>query len=80
MQKDFSQKSMVSRENALEKWPKKSKKSILLHNKLKSQKIVESKDTPGYVTISDFNLLWSKMDFFDFLGHFSKGRFQKKNR
>ena len=43
VQKDFSQKSMVSRENALEKWPKKSKKSILLHNKFKSQTVVESR-------------------------------------
>ena len=23
-------------------------------------------------TVRDLNLLWSKMDFFDFLGHFSK--------
>ena len=43
MQKDFSQKSMVSRENDFEKRPKKSKKSILLHNKSKFEKVVESR-------------------------------------
>ena len=43
VQKDFSQKSMVSRENALKNGPKSQKKSILLHNKLKSQKVVESR-------------------------------------
>ena len=42
MQKDFSQKSMVSRENDFEKRPKKPKKSILLHNKSKLEKVVES--------------------------------------
>ena len=40
MQKDFSQKSMVSRENDFEKKPK---KSILLHNKSKFEKVVESR-------------------------------------
>ena len=43
MQKDFSQKSMVSRENDFEKRPKKPKKSILLHNKSKLEKVVESR-------------------------------------
>ena len=42
VQKDFSQKSMVSRENDFEKRPKKPKKSILLHNKSKLEKVVES--------------------------------------
>ena len=77
MQKDFSQKSMVSRENAFKKRPL---KVHYLGNEQEFQKVGEVgpplklKINWGLLStfFSNFDLLWSEMDFFDFFGLFLK--------